>query len=213
MLAAEKPAPQMTLEGEELLQVPSTLVNLKLGRLFSLGREINDTRSRIKIASEHLGREWVAGSIKEGMEDLALARESLRGDLEREISEARELMPAVEELVLKFEEQIKSIENGKKMHQGLARIEEMRGVPSGATEYMAAVGRDKLQIMELQNLITALGDLKRDLTSRREVISCPKCSSYDLQYRIAPSELGFSLYNCNMCDNAWRVQHFSMQIG
>jgi len=203
----------MTLEGEELLQVPSTLANLKLGRLLSLGREINDTRSRIKIASEHLGREWVAGSIKEGLEDLALARESLRGDLEREIAQARELMPTVEVLVLRFEEQIKSIENGKKLHQGLARIEEMRGEPNGAVEYRVAAGKDKLQILELQNLIAALGDLKRDLTSRREVISCPKCSSYDLQYRITPSELGFSLYRCNKCDNSWRVQRFSMQIG
>jgi len=203
----------MTVEGEELLQVPSTLVNLKLEKLYSLGKEINETRSRIKIASDHLGSEWAAGSIKEGLEDLALARESLRGDLEKEIAEARELMPTVEELVLKFEEQIQSIENGKKLHQGLARIEEMRGKPSGATKHRAAARKDNLQVLELRNLITALSDLKRDLTSRREVISCPRCSSHDFEYRVTPSELGFSLYRCSKCDNAWRVQHFSIHIG
>ena len=203
----------LTLESEKLLQVPSALANSKLERLLALGREINDTRSKIRIATDQLGKEWSVDIQKEGVEDLVLAREALRGDLELKISEARGLIPVVEELVANFEEQMKRIENGKKLHQGLARIEEIRGDSRGAIEHKSTAGKRRIQILELQNLIAALGDLKRDVTSRREVISCPRCSSYDLQYTITPSELGFSLYKCNRCSNAWRVQHFSIQIG
>lgn len=205
--------PKLKVEGEKLLEVPSAMTNSKFGRLFALGREINDTRSKIKVANDHLARELSTGLRTDGAEDLALAREVLRGDLEREMAEANELIPIVEELVYDFQEQIKSIENGKKVQQGLARIEEMRGEPGGAVGHRRAAGRDRVQILRLKNLIAALGDLKHDLTSRKEVISCPKCASYDMQYRITPSELGFSLYKCNRCSNAWRVRRYSMQIG
>lgn len=179
-----------------------------------MGREINDTKSKIRIATDHLGKDWeAADASNEVDEDLELAREALRHDLENKIAEAKEHMPVVEELVSEFEEQIRSIEKKRKLHQGLARIEEMQGESRGAVEHRNAAAMEGTQARELQNLIAALSDLKRDVTSRRELISCPKCSSYDLQYMITRSELGFSLYKCNRCSNAWRIQRFSIQIG
>ena len=99
------------------------------------------------------------------------------------------------------------------LHQGLAKIETMGGSSLRSGDFDAAAAGDRMQIAELTNLISALDELERDITTRKEVVSCPRCSSHDVSYRISPSELGFTLYKCSGCTNAWRIQQFSMKIG
>ena len=199
----------LTLTDEEDAPVPSVLADARLQRLLTIGQEINALRSKISVATKYIGGTSVTG----GAEDVVLAREALRRDLERDVDEARELMPIVDELVSKFEEQIRSLEDMKKVHEGLAKIEGLTGATTGRNELEAATSKDRERISELENLVGALDDLGKDLSLRREVVSCPRCSSHEISYRITPSEMGFSLYRCNKCGNAWRTRHFSMRIG
>ena len=199
----------MTLTDEESARVRSLLADARLQRLLTFGQEINALRSKISIATNYIRNAGATGDT----EDVVLAREALRRDLERDFDEAKKLMPIVDGLVSKFEEQIRSIENRKKVHEGLAKIEGLSGATTGRGELEAASIKDREQIFELENLIGTLDDLEKDLSLRREVVLCPRCSSHEISYQIAPSEMGFSLYRCNKCGNAWRIRRFSMQIG
>lgn len=122
-------------------------------------------------------------------------------------------MPIVDELVSKFEEQIRLLEDRKKVHERLAKIDGLMGATTGRAELEAAASKDRRQISKLENLIGAFDDLEKDLSLRREVVSCPRCSSRETSYWITTSEMGFSLYQCNNCGNAWRIRQFSMRIG
>jgi len=189
--------------------VHSTLDDADLQRLLTIGQEINTLRSKIGIATNYIGSPDARGDT----EEVVLAREALRRDLERDINEARELMPVVDRLVLKFEEQIKSLQETKKVHEGLAKIERLSGVTARIGELEEAAAKDRAQISELESLVAVLDDLGKDLSLRREVIKCPRCSSNEVSYRIAPSEVGFSLYRCNKCGNGWRTRKFSIRVG
>lgn len=199
----------MTLANEENAPVHSVLADDRLQRLLTIGQEINALRSKISVATKYVRS---AGATA-GSEDVVLARETLRRDLERDVGEARELMPVVDELVSKFQEQIRSLEDMKKIHEGLAKIEALSGTTTEHGELEAAASKDRERISELENLVGTLDDLGKDLSLRREVVSCPRCSSHEISYRITPSEMGFSLYRCNKCGNAWRTRQFSMRIG
>jgi len=199
----------LTLAGEENALVHSALADARLQRLLTISEEINALRSKISVATKYIGSADVAGDS----EDVGLAREVLRRDLERDFDEAKELIPVVDEFVSKFAEQISSLEDRKKVHEGLAKIEGLSGAIAGRAELEAAANKDRGQISELENLIGALDDLEKDLSLRREVVSCPRCSSHEISYRITTSEMGFSLYRCNRCRNTWRTRQFSMRIG
>ncbi len=198
----------MTPADEESARVRSLLADARLQRLLTFGQEINALRSKISVATSYIRSTGAAGNT----EDVVLAREALRRELERDFNEAKELMPIVDELVSRFEEQMRSIEDRKKVHEGLAKIEGLSGATKGRGELEAAAIKDREQIFELENLIGTLDDLGKDLSLRREVVLCPRCSSHEISYQIAPSETGFSLYRCNKCGNAWRIRWFSMQI-
>jgi DNA-directed RNA polymerase subunit M/transcription elongation factor TFIIS len=189
--------------------VSSALADDRLQRLLTIGQEVNTLRLKIGIATKYIASEDTRG----GAENVVLAREVLRRDLERDIDEARELMHVVDKLMLKFEELIGSIEDRKKVHEGLVKIESLSGLTTEVGELEAAIGKDRAQISELENLVAVFDDLGKDLSLRRDVIECPRCYSPAISYRIAPSEMGFSLYRCNKCGNAWRIRQFSMRIG
>jgi len=108
---------------------------------------------------------------------------------------------------------MRSAEDRKRVHEGLAKIESLSGAKRGRSEPEAAAIKDREQISELENLISTLDDLEKDLSLRREVVLCLRCSSHEISYQIAPSETGFSLYKCKGCGNAWRIRRFSMRIG
>ena len=199
----------MTPADGKSLRVRSLLADARLQRLLTFGQEINALKSKISIATNYIRNADATGD----MEDVVLAREALRRDLERDFDEAKELMPIVDELVSKFEEQIRSIEDRKKVHEGLAKIEGLSGATTGRGELEAVSIKNREQIFELENLVDTLDDLGKDLSLRREVVLCPRCSPHEISYQIAPSEIGFSLYRCNKCVNAWRIRRFSMQIG
>jgi DNA-directed RNA polymerase subunit M/transcription elongation factor TFIIS len=199
----------LKLADEEDASVRSVLADARLQRLLTIGQEINALRSKIRVATKYIGSKGATG----GAEDVVLAREALRRDLERDLEEAKELMPIVDELVSKFEEQVKSLEDMRKVHEGLAKIEGLSGATTGCSELEAAASKDRERISELESLVGALDDLGKDLSLRREVVSCPRCSSHEISYRITPSEMGFSLYRCNKCGNAWRIRQFSLRIG
>lgn len=199
----------MTGADEGSTPVRTALSDARLQRLLTIGQEINALRSRIGIATRYIG----SLDSSDDAEAVDLAREALRRDLERDFDEVRELMPIVDELVLEFEEQIRSLEGRRKIHQGLAKIESLSRSTAGVGELEAEEGKYRAQISELEKLIAVFNDLERDLSLRREVITCPRCSSHEISYRIAPSEMGFSLYRCNKCGNAWRTVQFSMRIG
>lgn len=199
----------LTLADEEDAPIHSALADARLQRLLTISEEINALRSKISVATKYVGSEGLAGDA----EDVVLAREALRRDLERDFDEARELMPIIDELASELEEQIRSLEDRKKVHEGLAKIEGLSGATAGRAELEAAANRDRGQISELESLVGALDDLEKDLSLRREVVSCPRCSSHEISYRITISEMGFSLYRCNRCRNTWRTMQFSMRIG
>lgn len=203
----------LTLADEENAQVHSVLADARLQRLLTISEEINALRSKINIATKYIGSASTTGET----EEVVLAREVLRRDLERDFHEARKLMPIVDELVSKSEEQIRSLEERKKVREGLAKIEGLSGATkrerAPRAELDAAASKDKGQISELESFIGALDNLEKDLSLTREVVTCPRCYSHEISYRIATSEMGFSLYRCNRCENTWQTRWFSMRIG
>ena len=199
----------MTVPDEENDPVRTVMADPRLQRLLAFGKEINALRSKISIATQYIRSAGTAG----GAEDVVVAREALRRDLERDFGEAKELMSVVDELMSKFGEQMKSLEERKKVREGLARIEGLSGATTGRVELEAAASKDREQISELESLIGTLDDLGKDLSLRREVVLCPRCSSHEISYQITPSETGFSLYRCNRCENTWRIRQYSMRVG
>lgn len=198
----------MTLVGNNS-HVRSALADPRLQRLLTICQQINAIRSKINVATKYIESAGTTGDT----ENVVLAREVLWRDLERDFAEARELMPVIDELVSRLEVQIRSLEERKRVHEGLAKIEDLSGAITGPLEEGVAAGKAQSKISELENLIAALDNLEKDMSLRKEVISCPRCASHEISYRITPSELGFSLYRCNRCGNAWRTMQFTMQVG
>ena len=199
----------MTLAHEDNDPVRSVMADSRLQRLLAFGKEINALRSKISIATQYIRSADTTGDA----EDVVMAREALRRDLERDFDEAKELMSVVDELVSKFEAQIRSLEDRKRVHEGIAKIESLSGATTRHVELEAAASKDREQISQLKNLVGTLDDLGKDLSLRREVVLCPRCSSHEVSYQITPSETGFSLYRCNKCGNTWRIRQFSVRVG
>ncbi len=199
----------MAVKVEQSSKVPVALTDPRLEKLLAAGKQINALRSKIGKATQYLK----AADPTADVEDVALAREALRGELDQQRRDAGELIPVVEELVSKFDQQIKTLQERRKLHQGLAKIEGMTGSTLRSDDYDAAAASDRVQISQLGNLISALDELERDITQRRDAVTCPRCSSNEITYNISLTDLGFSLYKCDACSNSWRVQQFSMKVG
>ncbi len=185
------------------------LTDPRLERLLTLGREINDLLVKIKAATVYLAN----GGDAQDFEEVEIARNQLSRDLARDFSEAKELIPSVDEAVARLEEQSKALQNMRKMSIGLARIEGLSGTEK-QKRFVEAAESTKAKISEIENLVDALDALAKDLSSsRRTPHVCPRCSSTNVSYRITPSELGYSLYRCDNCSNAWRITEFSLHVG
>jgi DNA-directed RNA polymerase subunit M/transcription elongation factor TFIIS len=184
------------------------LAEPRLERLLTIAKEINDLLAKIKTANAYLASAGGAGDF----EEVEIARTQLSRDLARGFSDARELLPCVDEIVAKLEDQRKDLENSRKMSIGLARIEGLGGTEK-QKQFLGAAEATKAKISEIENLTGALYALQHDLSSaRRTPHVCPRCSSANVSYRLTPSDLGFTIYRCEGCNNTWRITLFSLRI-
>jgi DNA-directed RNA polymerase subunit M/transcription elongation factor TFIIS len=185
----------------------SLLSDPKLERLLTIGKEINDLLFKISAANEYLAK----GNDAEDFDAVEMARKQLARDLSKEFAEAKVLLRTVDEAIGKLAEHKREEENVLKMYVGLSRIEGLEPTEKRSSiEDRAASTRTK--IVEIDNLIKALDALQVDLgTARLRAHFCPRCSSHRISYRISPSELGYSIYKCDQCGNAWKITQFSVR--
>jgi beta-phosphoglucomutase-like phosphatase (HAD superfamily) len=105
----------------DLASAEVLLVDPNLERVLTLGRKINDLLYKITAAAKY---------INQGSPDsveVEAARSELIRDLSRDMDEARDLLPGLDELVSKLEEKGKRLENARMVNAGLARIEGISG--------------------------------------------------------------------------------------
>jgi DNA-directed RNA polymerase subunit M/transcription elongation factor TFIIS len=192
---------------EEATAVSVLLADPRLERLLTIAKEINDLLVKVTAASDYLAAPKEAGDF----EEVEIARTQLSRDLARDYSEAEELLVSLDEIVAKLEEQARDLESARKMSVGLARIEGLSGTGK-QKRFLDDAQTTQAKVSELENLIDALEALGGDLTSKRRTPhSCPRCSSNKVLYRLTPSELGFTIYKCESCDNAWRITNFTLR--
>ncbi len=180
----------------------------RLERLLTIGKEINDLLFKISSASEYLAKQREAADL----EAVEIARTQLVRDLSKEFDEAKQLLPTMDVAIDKLSEQKREQENVLKLYVGLSRIEGLSGVEKQRSieDHLSST---RVRIAEIDNLIKALDALQADLgTVRRKAHLCPRCSSSRVSYRITPSELGYTLYKCEACGNAWKITQFSMHL-
>jgi DNA-directed RNA polymerase subunit M/transcription elongation factor TFIIS len=196
-------------KSEEAEPARSALADLRLERLLTLAQEINDFHSKIQAAAKFLSGK----ASEEDLESVTLAKEELYRQLAETIGEARELSPVLDEIALKLQDQAYHLEKKRKMSLGLAKIEGLRGTKK-VRGFVVTAAELETQISEVQNLIAGLDAFSDDLsTRRREPITCPRCASSSVAYRISSSEFGFTLYKCNQCGNTWKITAFSVRVG
>jgi DNA-directed RNA polymerase subunit M/transcription elongation factor TFIIS len=183
------------------------LVDPSLERVLTLGRQINDLLYKIGTATKYISQ----GS-PDSFEVEAARRELIR-DLSRDRAEAREHLPSLDEIVSKLEEEGSRLESARMVNAGLARIEGINGTGK-QKEFVDAAAAFAAKESEVHNLIKALGALERDIRSARtHPHVCPNCSHAGISYRITPSDLGYTLFRCDRCGNAWRIVEYSVQPG
>ncbi len=200
----------VSTKSQEKFQPTTFLADSRFERLLTIGKEMNDLRAKIGVATAYMMDRKGSGEA----EDVEYAREELVRDLKRDSEEAGELMPVIDEIISKFQEQIRFIDKRRKLNRGLAHIEGMTGADDRSQEFQKVAVAEGAQVSELENLIYALDSFGRDLSSRStHVISCPRCSSKNISYRLTPSDLGFTLYKCGVCSNAWKITEFSLKVG
>ncbi len=188
--------------------VSAYLTDPKLERLLTIGKEINDLLFKINSATEYLAKSGAA----EDFEAVEIARTQLARDLSRDFAEAKAIMPAMDEAIDKLEEQKREQENVLKMYVGLSRIEGLSG-SAKLKSFEESVVSTRVKIAEIDNLVDALDALQADLgTTRKKAHVCPRCSSARVSYRITPSELGYTLYKCDECGNAWKITQFTIHL-
>jgi len=118
-------------------------------------------------------------------------------------------MPSLDEIVFQRQERKIGLQIIRKMNIGLAKIEGLSRT-NKKKEFTKAAASTETRIAEIENLISALDALQNDLVStRKEPHTCPRCSSAKISYRIADSDLGYTLYRCDECSNAWNITQFS----
>jgi DNA-directed RNA polymerase subunit M/transcription elongation factor TFIIS len=187
--------------------ITSLLSDPRIERILTIGKEINDLLYKIKAASNYLSD----GAQAEDAEEVELARSQLSREITREWREAQELLPALEETIQKLEMQERELVGAHKMSVGLARIEGLTGKLK-QRQFSEAAATAQVRISEIRNLINAMEALEKDLsTTRNAPHICPRCASAKLSYRITPSELGFTLFKCDECGNAWKITEFSLR--
>lgn len=196
---------------EEKLNISSTGIALgdpRLERLLEMAREKNELLAKIQAASNFL-----KSSPSREEEAVSMARDELYRDLGRQSSEARGLLPVVDEIVSQLEDQEKALDSRRKINLGLAKIEGMTGdEKQKAFEAEALDLRNK--IAETQSLIRALDAIEQDVVGARgSPLACPRCSSTKITYRIGQSETGFTIYKCSDCSNAWKITEYKLRFG
>ena len=207
--SSEPRFPELTVSVENNAPVNTLLSDPRMDEIFRVGREMNELRSKIGAATDYIRK----AQAETDLEDIVLAREALKKELNNNAIHVRTLTPVIEEMIIRFEGEVRSLKERQKLHAGLAKIEEMAGTKPMSSGYETAAAGDKAQIAELTNLIGALDELEMDLTTRKDPVTCPRCASNDIRYMITPSDLGFTLYKCTSCTNGWRIQRFVMKPG
>jgi DNA-directed RNA polymerase subunit M/transcription elongation factor TFIIS len=183
----------------------SLLADPRLERLLTIGKEMNDLLSKISAANSYLAKEE---NVEES-EAVELARNQLVRDLSREFAEARTLLPSLDDIATELQDQQRDLEVIRKMNVGLAKIEGLNG-SKRQRHFSELADSTKMKITEIDNLMKALEALQADLsTSRRVPHVCPRCSTPRISYRIMPSELGFTLFRCDQCGNAWKITRYT----
>jgi DNA-directed RNA polymerase subunit M/transcription elongation factor TFIIS len=197
----------LTTESETKV-LSSLMSDQRLERMLTIAKEMNDLLSKIQVASAYLAE----APRGEESEPLELARAKIARDLSADITEAKTLLPALEEITEKLEAELQTLEKKRMVNLGLAKIEGLRGSDS-QKRFADEASMLQSQASEVQNLIDALLALEKDLLNpRRSPLSCPRCSSQRVSYRITPSDLGYTLYRCDECGNPWKVTEFSMRL-
>ncbi len=187
--------------------IASFLSDPRIERILTIGKEINDLLYKIKAASNYLSGDPQA----EEAEEVELARSQLTREISREWREAHQLVPALGETIEKLETQERQLVGARRMNVGLARIEGLSGREK-QRHFSETAATAQVRISEIRNLINALKALEKDVsTERRAPHICPRCSSGKVLYRITPSELGFTLFKCDECGNAWKITEFSLR--
>ncbi len=184
------------------------LTDSRIERLLVVGKEINDLIFKINTATNYLARNGTATDF----EPVEIARSQLARDLSGDYAEAKSLLPVLDEVILKLEGQRRELQNVHMMNVGLARIEGLTGTTKHE-QFVQVAASTQARVMEVENLIKALDALAKDLGNPRKAPHlCPRCSSGRVSYRVTPSDLGFTLYKCDECGNAWRITEFSMHL-
>ena len=184
------------------------LADARIERLFALGKEINDLLFKINTATEYLAKGAAAGDF----EAVEVARTQLIRDLSRDFAEAKEALPSFQGEIAKLEDQKHELENLLRLYIGFSRIEGLSGTEK-QRNFEDSAASTRARIAEIENLVKALDALEADLgTTRTKAHLCPRCSSSRISYRISPSDLGYTLYSCDECGNAWKITQFSMHL-
>jgi DNA-directed RNA polymerase subunit M/transcription elongation factor TFIIS len=187
--------------------IASFLSDPRIERILTIGKEINELLYKIKAASDYLK----VDVLPQDAEEVELARSHLSREVSSEWKEALELLPAVSETIDKLEVDERVLVNAHKMSAGLARIEGLSG-RGKQNQFSQAALAAQVRISEIRNLIHALEALEKDISSVRKAPHlCPRCTSAKVSYRITPSDLGFTLFRCDECGNAWKITEFSLR--
>jgi DNA-directed RNA polymerase subunit M/transcription elongation factor TFIIS len=185
----------------------SFLSDPRIERILTLGKEINELLYKIKAASDYLAGD---APVQEA-EEVEMAKSYLSREVSIEWGEAMELLPAVGEAIDKLEVEERELVNSHKMNAGLARIEGLSG-KGKQRQFSEAASKAQVRVSEIRNLIHAFEALEKDIsTARKAPHLCPRCASAKVSYRLTPSELGFTLFSCDECGNAWKVTEFSLR--
>jgi DNA-directed RNA polymerase subunit M/transcription elongation factor TFIIS len=187
--------------------VTSFLSDPRIERILTIGKEINDLLYKIKAASNYLS----GGAPADEAEEVELAKGQLAMEVSSQWKEALALLPALDETIEKLETQERQLVSAHKLNSGLARIEGLSGREK-QKHFSQAAATAQVRISEIRNLINAMEALEKDFsTVRRAPHMCPRCASAKVSYRITPSELGFTLFKCDECGNAWKITEFSLR--
>jgi DNA-directed RNA polymerase subunit M/transcription elongation factor TFIIS len=200
----------MESKGEEKAKTSLHLLSdPRFERLLTVARQMNDLRVRIRVATDYI----LAGEDKKSVGEVEFAREELVRDLDKNFDEAAKLISVIDEIVGKYQEQLHTLNKARKLNTGLAKIEMLTGSEEKSRDLEEVAVSESAQIHQIENLVSALDALERDLTTRRkESISCPRCNSRSITYRILPTDTGFTLYKCNECTNNWRIMQYSIRL-
>lgn len=187
--------------------ITSFLSDPRIERILTIGKEINDLLHKIRAASNYLS----GGTQAEDAEEVGFARSQLAREISRDRREALELLPALNETIEKLEAQERQLAGAQKLNVGLARIEGL--IEKGKQKHFSeAAASARVRISEIRNLINAMEALAKDISTARDFPHlCPRCASARVSYRITPSELGFTLFKCDECGNAWKITEFSLR--